>query len=43
MRWRESGGSHGSDGVTRFVEIGAGHVLAGLVKRIAEGAAAPVV
>ncbi|WP_103122498.1 ACP S-malonyltransferase [Methylopila sp. Yamaguchi] len=38
VRWRESVGFMGSAGVTRFIEIGAGKVLAGLVKRNAEGA-----
>jgi [acyl-carrier-protein] S-malonyltransferase len=40
VRWRESVAFMAAQGVTRFVEIGAGKVLAGLVKRIAEGATA---
>jgi [acyl-carrier-protein] S-malonyltransferase len=38
VRWRESVAFMASQGVTRFFEIGAGKVLSGLVKRIAEGA-----
>ena len=38
VRWRESVAYMADHGVTRFVEIGAGKVLAGLVKRIATGA-----
>ncbi|MBV8926375.1 MAG: ACP S-malonyltransferase [Bradyrhizobium sp.] len=38
VRWRESVGYMASKGVTRFFEIGAGKVLSGLVKRIADGA-----
>jgi [acyl-carrier-protein] S-malonyltransferase len=40
VRWRESVAFMASEGVTRFVEVGAGKVLAGLVKRIADGAGA---
>ena len=40
VRWRESVAYMAGRGVTRFVELGAGKVLAGLVKRIAEGAGA---
>ncbi len=40
VRWRESMGFMHSQGVDLFVEIGAGKVLAGLVKRTAEGARA---
>jgi [acyl-carrier-protein] S-malonyltransferase len=38
VRWRESVAYMASQGVTRFLEIGAGKVLSGLVKRIADGA-----
>lgn len=38
VRWRESVAFMASQGVTRFLEIGAGKVLSGLVKRIADGA-----
>jgi [acyl-carrier-protein] S-malonyltransferase len=38
VRWRESVGYMAEQGVTRFFEIGAGKVLSGLVRRIADGA-----
>ncbi len=38
VRWRESVSYMSAHGATRFVEVGAGKVLAGLVKRIADGA-----
>ena len=38
VRWRESVAFMAGQGVTSFYEIGAGKVLSGLVKRIAEGA-----
>jgi [acyl-carrier-protein] S-malonyltransferase len=37
VRWRESVAYMAAQGVTRFVELGSGKVLAGLVKRIADG------
>ena len=40
VRWRESVIFMSAHGVTRFVELGAGKVLAGLIKRIADGAIA---
>ncbi len=40
VRWRESVLYMSDRGVTRFVELGAGKVLAGLIKRIADGATA---
>jgi len=38
VRWRESVNAMAAAGVTTFYEVGAGKVLSGLVKRIAEGA-----
>jgi len=38
VRWRESVDYMAQRGVTRFIEVGSGKVLSGLVKRIAEGA-----
>jgi len=40
VRWRESVASMAASGVSHFAELGAGKVLAGLVKRIAPGAQA---
>jgi [acyl-carrier-protein] S-malonyltransferase len=38
VRWRDSIAFMADAGVTRFYEVGAGKVLSGLVKRVAEGA-----
>jgi [acyl-carrier-protein] S-malonyltransferase len=38
VRWRESVLYMAGQGVSRFIEVGAGKVLSGLVKRIADGA-----
>jgi [acyl-carrier-protein] S-malonyltransferase len=43
VRWRESVQFMASQGITRFVEVGSGKVLNGLVKRIAEGVTASAV
>jgi [acyl-carrier-protein] S-malonyltransferase len=40
VRWRESVQFMAAQGVDRFIEIGAGKVLAGLVKRIAANTSA---
>ena len=39
VRWRESVEFMAGAGVTKFFEVGAGKVLSGLIKRLAEGAA----
>ncbi len=43
VRWRESVRFMADRGVSRFVEVGSGRVLNGLIKRIAEGATASAV
>ena len=43
VRWRESVQFMAAEGVTHFVEVGAGKALNGLVKRIADGATASAV
>jgi [acyl-carrier-protein] S-malonyltransferase len=43
VRWRESVAFMAAQGVTTFYEIGAGKVLSGLVKRVAEGASAAAI
>jgi [acyl-carrier-protein] S-malonyltransferase len=40
VRWRESVLYMAEHGVRRFIELGAGKVLSGLVRRIADGATA---
>ncbi len=39
VRWRESVVYMANSGVTKFYEVGAGKVLSGLIKRLADGAA----
>jgi [acyl-carrier-protein] S-malonyltransferase len=43
VRWRESVATMANAGVTAFYEVGAGKVLSGLIKRIAEGASATAI
>jgi [acyl-carrier-protein] S-malonyltransferase len=37
VRWRECVSAMAGQGVTQFYEIGAGKVLSGLIRRIADG------
>jgi [acyl-carrier-protein] S-malonyltransferase len=43
VRWRECVSYMAAHGVTQFYEVGAGKVLSGLIKRIADGAAATAI
>ncbi len=43
VRWRECVAAMAGAGVTKFYEAGAGKVLSGLIKRIAEGASATAI
>ena len=43
VRWRESVVYMAGAGVTKFYEVGAGKVLSGLIKRLAEGASASAI
>jgi len=43
VRWRESVAYMAAQGATQFYEIGAGKVLSGLIKRIADGASASAI
>jgi [acyl-carrier-protein] S-malonyltransferase len=43
VRWRECVAYRAAHGATHFYEVGAGKVLCGLIKRIADGAAASAI
>jgi [acyl-carrier-protein] S-malonyltransferase len=42
VRWRDSVTYMSAQGVTRFIELGAGKVLTGLIKRIVESSATTI-